>query len=179
MIYARVSESGDFINYATIASPKLGGLQTNRTYHRAGEVEDPVFKLHLRQIILERSNNSVELPPWGYMRLTNGTTVNNVTTESGLQGLGVTNFTDFIVDISEADPLCRIVDILPQYFEYAGYVATNSAVEHDPNTRLQGEIALDSSKHNEYWVTVYLRPKQTVPGDYTWDFRTNVFGEIE
>jgi hypothetical protein len=71
-----------------------------------------------------------------------------------------------------------VADIVPQYYEYVGHVATTTDVTHDPKDMQTNLTILDYGVNGEYWVTMYIRPKATKPGDHTWDFRTNKFGKI-
>jgi hypothetical protein len=115
------------------------------------------------------------------MQLDNTGVSRNITTESGAHGVGTTPFTDYRLTPDPLTPnnlFYRVTDIVPQYYEYAGYVATTTDVAHDPKDLQTNLLILDYGVNAEYWVTMYIRPKATNPGDYTWDFRTNEFGKI-
>jgi uncharacterized repeat protein (TIGR01451 family) len=173
-----VSVPGLHRNSADVRADGHPSITTNETCHEAAETASQTRKIHLRQIVLERNNSTIELPGMAYMELTNNGISNGVTAESGVHGGSATDFTDYIVLPSSADKIYQVVDLLPQYYEYAGYVATDAAAVHDPNERKMGAISLDYAARNEYWVTVYIKPKALTPADHTWDVHTNYFGGI-
>jgi hypothetical protein len=175
-VRARVTDYGLFVNTATVAVGGLGSVTTNPTYHKATP-PPTVMTLHIRQIVINRTTSIPELPPMGYMTLSNAGVVRNVTTNSGVDAGIPTDFTQYIVTTAISDPIFVVVDILPQYYSYEGYVDTTTEVTHNPAVRLTGTIGLDFTDEHDYWVTVYISPRH-VPGDYAWDFATNDFGKI-
>jgi uncharacterized repeat protein (TIGR01451 family) len=178
-VTAMVMENGTFENIGSFHYI-IGGnsVDSNPTYHRATDAPATIYRLHIRQIVLERQNSTVELPRTGYMRLSNNNIISGITTAAGVHGVGTTTFTEYIVVPSPSDPVITVTDILPQYYEYAGYIATLDNAGHDPGARQTGDVALDYGAETEYWVTVYIRPRATVPGSYTWSFWINFFGRI-
>jgi hypothetical protein len=94
-----------------------------------------------------------------------------------VEGGAATPFTSYALAPS-ADPLWTVKDIVPQYYEYAGYVATATETAHKPSDAQTGPILLDVDASDEYWVTVYIKPMAAAPGDYTWDSHSNEFGQI-
>ncbi|MDR0356814.1 MAG: DUF11 domain-containing protein [Clostridiales Family XIII bacterium] len=175
--YAEVQMARKLINSAEVSIDSSRKATTNKTYHDAGDT-DETLKLHIRQIVLDRNNSKIELPEKAFMRLTNDGITTGITAESGVHGGRDIAFADYVITTTASDRTCAVADIIPQYYEYAGYIATSEKVAHDPTERLHGGISLDYGAKSEYWVTVYIRPKATPLGDHTWDFRTNYFGEI-
>ncbi|MDR0849794.1 MAG: DUF11 domain-containing protein [Propionibacteriaceae bacterium] len=174
-VKAKVVDPGTYVNTATVVD-RDGSATTNATYH---DYPPPITEmtLHIRQIVINRSGSTPELPTMGYMTLSNAGIVRNITTNSGIDGGPPTDFTQYLVTTSLDDSIFLITDIVPQYYSYAGYNATTTDVPHDPVARLIGSIGLDFDDGHEYWVTVYISP-QSVPADYSWDVRTNDFGTI-
>jgi hypothetical protein len=129
-------------------------------------------------MVVERSNSTVQVPGAGFITLTNNNVVYGVTTNSGVQGVGSTAFTDHVVVPSPSSAFFIVNDIVPQYYEYVGYVVTTFNTVHNPAAMSTGSIILDYGTSVQYWVTIYIRPRPGQPGDYTWDWRTNDFGSI-
>jgi hypothetical protein len=176
-VKAKVKEYGTFVNKADVAVKGHDTITTNPTYHKATPPKLPA-KLHLRQIILERANSTVELPPKGYLHLdTQGSSI-GVTANSGVEGVGTTDFTEYVIALTSASSVYTITDIVPQYYEYVGHVTTTKNVAHDPAAAKGGDASVDFAANDEYWVTVYLKPQKTEPGNYTWDIHANDFGEV-
>ncbi|MDR1800746.1 MAG: hypothetical protein LBQ95_02750 [Lachnospiraceae bacterium] len=175
-IRAQVKENGIFENYATTFFNKDNApYKTNSTWHMAS---GGVKKLHLRQEILERGRSSVELPNSAYLLLKNYNTFYPVTAVSGARGAFMTPFTEYNITISPSDYTLYIEQLLPQYYENAGYCVTQRGTDHDPAARQTGTPALNYSVVSEYWVTLYLRPVAGGPKEYEWNNERNYFGKI-
>ena len=173
-VTVRVDSSGDFINTATLEdslyTPR--GQPTNSTYHHCEPTE---FILHLRQVVVDYAGG-VELPYKGFFHLVNNSVVRQVTTESNKHGMNV-DFRAFALPDSSTETEYLIKDILPQYYSYAGFVATDTEAAHDPAAMLTTAAQVNFASSNEYWVTVYIRP-QSSPGEHIWDYKINAFGTI-
>jgi|GEM_PF-5624066 len=149
---------------------------TNWTYHR--KPEEPKTKtLHLRQVVLN-SNESTELPYTGFFTLKNGSKTYSVTTDSNGQGTEVA-FRSISVAFEGGSKVYDISPILPQYYEYVGFITTPSYAvgSHDPAQRQTGQAKADFTSNNEIWMTVYIRPKGD-SGKHSWSFATNDFRSI-
>ena len=139
--------------------------------------------LHIRQIVIDPVTG-IEIPIMGYFELTGGGNILPLISESGVEGLYVTQFSDYKL---VGDVAFNVYDLIPQYYEFAGHyknTGTSPDAEHDdsderilPAAVANGSIVLDYSSNGEYWLTVYTKPKGT-PDDYEWDYATNDFGSI-
>jgi hypothetical protein len=163
----------DYINTATVDAAGQGTVLTNATYHRMKNV----MKLHIRQMVLNRNGTTVPLPGIGYYNMQNNGVNLGLDSLSGLDGVSQTPFTEYILPLS-TDVLYAIQDLIPQYYTYAGYVATPTNATHNSASRSTGSIVLNYTNDYEQWLTVYLIPAEPT-GKYTWDIRTNDFGHLD
>jgi hypothetical protein len=174
-VTAKVVGPGLFVNMASASFGTVSQVASNETFH---EAKASILTLHVRQVILERGNSSIELPKLGYLQLKNNGLTQGITAPSGVHGVDDTAFASYLLTNSSSDRVYKVLDILPQYYEYTGYVVTDTNSTHDPAKRASGEISLDYAAKPEYWVTVYLKPKAVEPANYTWSTHTNQFGKI-
>lgn len=137
------------------------------------------MRLHIRQIAIDRSGGRPEAPVTGYhlYRFGDGAQT-GITSPSGIEGADAPAYTHYIVKPESGSPAVTIETIIPQFYEYAGFIATTTDVAHDPGARQSGAISLDYAAAQDYYVTVYISPNGG-DGPYSWDARTNLFGTIE
>ena len=133
-------------------------------------------KMHLRQVILDPVSG-VPIHYTGYFDLENDGASKNVTTDSNVNGITV-DYRDFLLEVSDTDSVYLINNILPQYYDYVGYVATKTEVAHDPSARVTTQAQVDFDESGEWWVTVYIKPRSAPTGQHEWDFITNDFGVL-
>jgi|GEM_PF-5932544 len=173
-VTVRVDNSGNFVNTATLEDSLYSpnGQPTNNTYHHC---ESTALMLHLRQVVVDYTGDT-QLPYMGFFNLRNSGVMRQVTTESNKHGLNV-DFRAFVLPEPDTDMVYLINDILPQYYEYAGFVATGANAAHNPASMLTTAAQVNFAGGNEFWVTVYIRPRSD-PGKHVWDFKTNSFGTI-
>jgi hypothetical protein len=163
----------NYINVAQLQADGQAPVTTNATYHRMTNV----MKLRIRQMVLNRDGTSVPLPGIGYYNMQNNGVNLGLDSLSGLDGVSQTPFTEFILPLN-ADTTYDIQDLVPQYYTYAGYVATTTNTPHNSASRSSGSIVLDYANNYEQWLTVYIIPAEPA-GRYTWDIRTNDFGKLD
>ncbi len=171
-----VSAQGEYDNTADITRGDGTTEQTNTTYHQYLVKQ---YTLHLRQVVLNY-DGSVALPYTGYFKLTNDGTPGktySVTTDSNQYGVEVP-FRSLDTTVA-AGMTFSIQDILPQYYDYAGYTATGyySPGAHTDIPASAESPHIDFTTVNELWVTVYIKPG-SAPGKYDWGAATNDFGTI-
>ena len=169
-----VKDPGTFENTANAKYSDGTEDNTNTTHHKTARKEN---KLHLRQIVISYTG-STELPYTGFFDLVNDGKTLSVTTDSNRNGVNV-DFREFLLGSSNNDKVYLINDILPQNYEYAGYISTTSDTIHDPAQRINTPAAVDYTNENEYWVTVYIKPQTDPIGKTVLDFKANDFGEIK
>ncbi|MGL4608019.1 MAG: RCC1 domain-containing protein [Eubacteriaceae bacterium] len=145
--------------------------------------------LHVRQVVLNK-NLQISKPAQGTMVLKNqeaGTgrilDNRNMITTSGNDGSQV-GYQDYIISPQGGNTEYSLALIIPQYYQYVGFVKTETKDTHHPDDRLTEEnILLDYSQRGtateEYWVTVYIKPTTTTPGFFNWDIIMNAFGQIK
>ncbi|MDR2525465.1 MAG: DUF11 domain-containing protein [Oscillospiraceae bacterium] len=167
----RIAET-DYDNVAEITAAGQSKVVTNMTYHRMTNT----MKLHIRQMVMNRDGTTVPLPAAGYLKATNNGLVLGLETLSGLEGKSQTPFTEYFLPLN-TDPLYLMETIVPQYYSYAGYVATTTNTPHSSGSRTTGSLTLDYTNNYEQWLTVYLIPQEP-GGRYTTDSRTNDFGKL-
>jgi hypothetical protein len=145
-------------------------------YYERGGPASPT--LHLRQIVLDY-DGSTTLPYKGYFNLEHDSRITNVTTDSDKLGGSEVDFRSIDVTLSGSDMVYLINNVLPQYYDYDGFIATTSYTvgDHDPLSRVSTPAQADFDGETEIWVTVYIRPRPN-PGRHDWSFRVNDFGVI-
>ncbi|MDR1798253.1 MAG: hypothetical protein LBR44_12620 [Clostridiales Family XIII bacterium] len=184
-VKARVRESGVFRNQARVTVSDGGGgaraVDTNETWHRADE---RTYRLHLRQVVTARGNNPVELPAAGYalLRFGDGSSGGVASAVIVPSGTSAPPFAPFALAFPGAGRTLEAADVVPQYYEYVGYVRTAEdpgapgGPAHTPAAIEAGTPSLDYSKNGEYWVTLYIRPRLLTPAPYAWETARNIAG---
>jgi hypothetical protein len=176
-VVTTVTETTEGRNFDNQASVLRGGHTdlTNWTYHQQLVSKDKI--IHLRQVVLNR-NNAIELPYMGFFNLMNNGKTFSVTSDSNRSEVEVP-FSAYKVAFSGASTVYDINTVVPQNYDYAGYIATTSYSNgsHNPTQRLTGDAKADFALGNEIWVTVYLTPRSN-PGQHIWDHITNDLGSI-
>lgn len=131
--------------------------------------------LHVRQVIIDKSGKSIEIPDKGFMTLTGTDRSMNLVSFSGVESVQGVPFSD--ANIQNEFGTLTLNALIPQYYSYEGYVKTTTDEPHLKSKRKSGKINLDYSSEMEYWVTVYLTPIKE-PNQYQWGSATNEFGKI-
>jgi uncharacterized repeat protein (TIGR01451 family) len=163
----------DYENMATVQMTGHGIVGTNTTYHQLNNE----MILHIRQMVLDRNGQEIELPAMGYYVMSNDGKGIGLESTSGVDGITNTPFVEYLLPLS-TDPYYTIATLLPQYYSYAGYVLTTSpGTAHNSANRTTGNIRLDYTNSAEQWLTVYLLPKTTA-GKFSWDVHSNDFGKL-
>ncbi|MCL2512539.1 MAG: VWA domain-containing protein [Oscillospiraceae bacterium] len=170
---------GLYENTARIDSGGGFAEDTNTTWHYMDK-----FRIHVRQIVIDPITG-VPLPFTGYFTLTSGSDVTGVTGRSGLLGEGV-EFTDYYVFV-DIDGLMHIYDIIPQNYEFIGSYANGGSAadpDHESDASIvpgsvtaNGSIVANYNDEGEWWVTVYISPKESGGDNYTSE-AINEVGEL-
>jgi len=173
-----VTERATFINQANAVLNEQSYIEpytTNYTVH--DHLKPGARALHIRQIILARDplKTYTELPPVGFFQADNDGKITSLLSASGLRGT-IVPYTVYTLPPS-GNPEYRIDNLVPQYYEWKDYELTSDpSIPHDRTHLSVGRPAqLDYQNEREYWLTVYLTPRQLI-GKYSWDFRTNTVG---
>lgn len=177
------------INNATTASvvqPQLTYTDNSQTTDTTVDVTIiTAFTLHARQVIVDGSDELV-VPTKGYLQLENtATRVINMEVESAEEdSLPAYRTTDIEVDNANGNNTVDFKVVVPEYYEYLGYVMTNADTPHQSSSLTGTEIYRYDFTSGDYekWLTVYLKPKfgaEGVPNMYGWDYKENDLGEIE
>jgi uncharacterized repeat protein (TIGR01451 family) len=135
-------------------------------------------KLHLRQVVINHNAPGLPIPNLGYFVLTNEGRDFAGTTPSGTDN-GV-DYAKFTIKFNAASTIyvVDINDLVPQYYKYAGYVATDTSATHNPASRLTTDAEVDFASKSEWWVTVYIEPTTSNPGESISGNVVNYFGNI-
>lgn len=163
-----------YINQAVFAFPGMPEAPTNETFHKLEKL-----KLHIRQLVIGPLPG-LHTPAMGYHTLRNGTSLLPLTSNSGTEGIYVTPYSDYSLPLG-ADLAFYAADIVPQYYAFDGHILTSDNGNHiaaarvPPSAVPNGEIELDYALSTEYWLTLYITPKNA-PKDYSWDYATNEIG---
>mgnify|MGYP005982809149 CR=1 FL=1 len=162
-------------------------------------VRSKTVYLNIRQTVL-RPNQDLVVPEKAFyegaiagttteLYLTSGSTIKDTASEVN-QGL----FKRYQVTLEEGQSIVDIADIIPEYYQFYGYILTSDgsliSSEHiSTNTgKLQKNnlASIDYSSNNEYWLTMFVEPKlgttdegegEESPRFYSWDYKTNIFGQ--
>jgi len=134
------------------------------------------YVLHIRQIVID-PNSEVPLPDMGYFTMTGDDTTLSLTGDSGVDGLYVTDFTTYKIPVEDMSYVIK--DIVPQNYEYLGYVVTESdGLDHDSADMITGTITVVyDSTTNEYYITIYITPRNP-GGDHDESRITNSVGKV-
>lgn len=172
-IKVQVTEENVFENQAELIVNSEERFESNPTYHSS--VVD-MATIYVRQVVINRDNNAVSAPQKGYVTLATDDGAHNLVCESGTNSSVA--FTQYDVVRTQQDD-AALTGIIPQYFEYAGHVATTQEFPaHDPAARDPRHVLLDFDSSAVYWVTIYIQPMATTPGNNKSTEATNEFGTI-
>jgi len=150
-------------------------------YYPSGSPPFEGFILHLRQVVLDPAVG-LQIPYAGYFNLINNGLSRNITTDSNTDD-NDPPFRKMFVTIDDADRVLDINDVIPQYYKYAGFAATETEPDAmSPHVPPAGSgpyaaARVDFTSESEWWVTVYITPNGFT-GLYEWGFKTNDFGVI-
>lgn len=136
------------------------------------------LRLHIRQIAIDRQDGQPEAPVTGYYLYEAGGAQTGITSLSGMEDFTPPDYTHYIITLENNATMVNIQTIVPQFYRYAGFVATTRDIPHDPVARRTDEIELDYDFYIDYYVTVYITPNGG-DGGYSWSNSTNLFGNIE
>jgi hypothetical protein len=161
-----------------LIDPVLGPDTITHLYTRAASAG---YTLHIRQIVLNPITD-MPTPPMGYYNLSNGGTGYPATSLSGTNpAITSTPYTAYAVTLSSTDKIYKVLDNVPQYYEYAGYKRDNAEFVDNtgmvlPAVTANGDIELDYDRNNDWWLTVYITPKAT-DDDHDESWGTNIITE--
>lgn len=150
------------------------------------EIPPSVGTLHVRQVIVDPVK-AVELPSNGFMSLHEGNpgtpwtytgNVRNIVTPSD-KATTTVPYSDYELPITKETMGYGLKWVTPQYYTYQGYKISSTDGNYDASGMVTDKtITIDFTDHTEYWVTVYLKPTTTTPGNYGWATVINNFGSI-
>lgn len=169
----------------------VGDYKVKLTYQKTSNhkvtahIYDDFSTIHIRQIILNEASNLV-IPSKGFLMIENikNQAATDIASNSHITSLSEAagkkqSFTDIRLEMTYNYWWYRISPIIPEYYQYAGYVATITNQTHDESKKTATLPILDFKKSNEYWVTIYLNPVTENVKSYSWDYQTNKFGKMK
>ncbi|WP_348921921.1 vWA domain-containing protein [Enterococcus rotai] len=154
--------------------------------------------LNIRQAVL-KPNSELVIPSKGFYRSVIDETQQNLnlisgsTTKDSAAEVAQNLFTKYEITLAKQQKQLKIVDLIPEYYTFYGYIATTTNVDLNKthissNTAAlikNNEAILDYQKENEYWLTLFITPKLgedsngelvISPRPYSWDYKVNKFG---
>lgn len=150
---------------------------------RVNLYQNPVT-LHIRQL-LTQTDPQLITPTTGYFSFSQ-TKNDQTTVVSTIAATSLSGTTDADVayatlklPVTHQAYFYQAAVILPEYYEYAGYQLskqqeTQSAIQSDP------PLIDFTDDHNEYWLTMYIRPSSTQkPAFYEWQYGQDITYIIE
>ncbi|MGY3778891.1 hypothetical protein [Isobaculum melis] len=167
--------------------PKVGDYQLKITYDGVSHnhlvtatIYNPLLTLHLKQVILDEEAQLV-IPTKGYFKVEH---LNNLTerqVSAAYHGTGNSGsiekevaFTAFQYVKDQTATWIHIQPILPEYYEYVGFVSSTIEEAHDEKKLISTLPDIDFLNDQEHWVSIYLKPTTNAPKSYSWYYQTNL-----
>ena len=161
---------------------------TKTTNEVKNHLSDPVW---IRQVVVNKNGN-LAIPKdttkenRGYVKASNIDSQNETSVYSTVNITAPSNEFDKLpsykkVNLSPklANPNYRFEPIVPEMYNYKGYVLSDTDNTIDLNQLKTGLATIDLSKKNGRYLTVVLEPKETkIPLFYNWDYVLNDFNQI-
>lgn len=138
-----------------------------------------IVTLHIKQVVLSPSSELI-IPTKGYVTIKNvdkqnPEEVSSVYEEVNISLLSkITNQEDdstYKIARSKTHDFYQAILLVPEYYQYMGYVLTDIDNTHDESKKQQGVPVLNGSEKNEYWLTLYIQPSTTSFIPYSWDYQ--------
>lgn len=158
-------KGGTIVNIAEVT----GRDESDNTYKDEDDVNLKVssMTLNIRQVVIEPQGGLV-VPETAYYHLDINdnkeqlSAISASTTIDKAENIKPELFKPIQFVIEEGALTSRIRTIIPEYYQYAGYVlSTDKATvgkDHVSANKKAGEIVLDFAKNPEYYVTVFIKP---------------------
>ncbi|MFC6346031.1 SpaA isopeptide-forming pilin-related protein [Vagococcus carniphilus] len=161
---------------------------TETTNEVKNHLSDPIW---IRQVVVNKNGN-LAIPKdttkenRGYVKASNIDSQNEASIYSTVNITAPSNEFDKLpsykkVNLSPklANPNYRFEPIVPEMYNYKGYVLSDTDNTIDLNQLKTGLATIDLSKKNGRYLTVVLEPKETkIPLFYNWDYVLNDFNQI-
>ncbi|WP_348921028.1 vWA domain-containing protein [Enterococcus rotai] len=157
--------------------------------------KNKVVSLNIRQSVIT-PNSELVIPTKGYyvselqtpqqtLNLISGSTIKDTSAE-----ISEMLFTKYVVVLEKGQTQLEITDIVPEYYKFMGYIATNNSndlnLKHLSSNKTDlvttNKAILDYQLNNEYWITMFVTPQLgseghiLSPRPYSWDYKVNKFG---
>ena len=124
--------------------------------------------LHVKQEILNENASNVIVPLTGTAKLENTQVLDGDKLSSASFIYTTNEITDRLFEIRET-PFFKVTPIIPQFYQFSGYVLTTSNSEHKPEAMISGEPKWDARTNSEIWLTMYLTPTVKDPTMFSQD----------
>lgn len=141
--------------------------------------------LHLRQVVLDPYEAELGLPKEAYIHagVADSTAEMPVYTHNFIVNSQRSSSSQTFTEVVLSDmvkPYLNIKNIIPQYYQAAGYIATPELTPHNPANRVsENQVQLSLEGTREYWITLYIIPvTQDIPA-YTIMDAENCLGDID
>lgn len=185
---------------ATVISGKANETKTNKAVFTGSnskgtaasehtiKIIGPKAKLHVKQEVVGK-HNEIVVPKTGYLQLDHVNTT-NITDKKNQVSLTMPSYEadtnkpykDVMLKLHYGYTGYLPKEIIPEFYNYDGYQLTTDNGDHKSANRKNGKLpVLDLKDKQEYWLTIYVKPKtgEDGPPFYSWDSKTNDFGLVK
>lgn len=150
----------------TIISPEKFVIRSEK--QEAEAIYVLLGTLHVKQEILNENASNVIFPLTGTAKLENTQVIDGDKLSSASFIYTTNEITDRLFEIRET-PFFKVTPIIPQFYQFSGYVLTTSNSEHKPEAMISGEPKWDARTNSEIWLTMYLTPTVKDPTMFSQD----------
>lgn len=175
----------------------VAGGYLNQELEIINQKKNNLVRLNIRQSVLQE-NEELVIPSKGFFTSKFDVTKAKINLISGSTTKDTPNevkqdlFSTYSLKLADNQQTLIITDLVPEYYQFYGYISTNtdSKLENKHISANQNDfvreasIELDYQQNEEYWVTVFIRPKlgqeeagtnEDSPRLYSWDYKVNQF----
>ncbi|MFY8331620.1 InlB B-repeat-containing protein [Vagococcus carniphilus] len=185
---------------STVISGKANEIKTNKAIFTGSnskgtagsehsiKIVGPKANLHVKQEVVGK-HNEIVVPKTGYLQLDLVNTVNTADKKNQVS-LTMPSY-EADTDKPFKDVMLRLhygytgylpKEIIPEFYNYDGYQLTTDNGNHKSANKTASNMpVLDLKDNQEYWLTIYVKPKtgEDGPPFYNWDSKTNDFGLVK
>lgn len=185
---------------STVVSGKANETKTNKAIFTGSnskgtagteysiKIVGPKAKLHVKQEVVGK-HNEIVVPKMGYLQLDHVNTTNTADKKNQVS-LTMPSY-EADTDKPYKDVLLKLhygytgylpKEVIPEFYNYDGYQLTTDNGNHKSANRTASKMpVLDLKDNQEYWLTIYVKPKtgEDGPPFYNWDSKTNDFGLVK
>jgi len=123
----------------------------------------PQYRLYIRMVVIGRSGSSLPLPDRGHYTVS--CPFSSVNLSSACGASSDTPYSEYVL-VPDYDGMIMFIvsAIIPQRYDYAGYVATDADVPHNASGRQTGAAVLTYGSAETCYLTIYIKPGASSSG---------------